>query len=652
MSGSAPDGADTTVPVPRPKPVPGAGRHAGAAAGSRRNRLWPKVSLAAFLAGTSGLLVGIAILSVLLLTVTANFQNTFTLLNDKAVLVMETLVERITDRVATVQPTVKALTRAYQEGKIDLATSPTREAFLSGILSGAPVIRAILFYDRDFVASGLYRADDGTFVPTPVQTSISPEIRNALSGIRPGDPPIWGPPVNVGSGTFMNVAAPLMRKGRLDGYIVAAVGIDGFTSVVEEVGRENDGAVALFYGEDTVFAHTTLAGKLVPLDFTSTDPTVPLAQLEDPVLRHFPERTELEGFARARQAGVSVSGITANDEQYVVITKSIPRHGPKPWIAVLYQPEYQVSDELRRLRGSFVLGLGLLVLAVITAIFTGRSIARAVGRIAPEAERIARFEFEQVGRLPESRIFEVDTEARAFNSMVQGLRTFSLYVPRQLVHRLLQRGFEEATRSRSQQATVLFTDIVGFTALSERMTAEEAARVLNAHFAGLVACVEEEFGIIDKFMGDGMMAFWAELDVPDHADRAIRAALSIKRHAEACAAQSRLNGDPPLRIRIGVHSGSVIVGNLGSPDRVNYTIVGDTVNVAARLESFGRNIDASADAIILASEATVDRLSFPVVREPVGAVHLTGREALVDIWRIVDREMPAALTGPQEPNAG
>jgi adenylate cyclase len=632
--------------VPRAKPLPETGH---ARAGSPRNRLWPKMSLAAFLAGTSGMLVGIAILSVLLLTVAANFRNTYTLLNDKAVLVMETLVERITDRVANVEPSVSALTRLYASGAFGFERTDKRTALLEGMLLADQAVRAIVIYSRDFNAEGVYRDAEGNVEFTTRAEAVSPQIEEALRALRLGDPPRWGPPVYVAGATFMNVAAPLSRDGHLDGYVVAAVGIDGFSAIVEDVGRKFSSAVALLYGDDTVFAHTTLSGQLVPLDAKEQSPTMPFDRLSDPILSQFANRKPLDGFQRARQAGVSVSTITTAEGPFVVLTRQIEGYGPKPWNAVLFQPDYEVMDEIHRLRGSFLIGLVLLALSVVVAIFTGRSIARAVGRIAPEAERIARFEFEQVGRLPESRIFEVDTEARAFNSMVEGLRTFSLYVPRQLVHRLLLRGFDEATRSRSQEATVLFTDIVGFTALSEHMTAEQASCVLNAHFAGLVACVEEEFGMIDKFMGDGMMAFWAEHDVPDHADRAVRAALAIKRHAEACAAQSRQSGEPALRIRIGVHSGSVIVGNLGAPDRVNYTIVGDTVNVASRLESFGRNIDASADAIVLASEETVARLSFPVVREPVGAVHLTGREALVEIWRLVGIEMPRGLVAPTDP---
>lgn len=592
------------------------------------------MSLALFLAGTSGLLVACALMSVLVLTVAANFQNTFTLLNDKAVLVMETLTERITGRVENVEPAVSELTRFYADGVIEVTPTDTREALLKGMLSGAPAIQAIVFYDTDFAASGIFRDEDGSFKTTSRENSVSREVEDALDTVKLGDPPRWGPPLNVGGQTYMNVAAPLSRKGRLDGYVVAAVSISGFSKIVEEVGRRNDGAVALLYGDNTLFAQTTLAGVPVALNPTREQPTIPLADSRDPVLKQFAGRRELSGFSRAQLAGVSVSNIVAGDESYVVMSQAITGYGPEPWIAVLYRPAYEVMDEVHRLRGSFMIGLVLLIASVIVAIFTARGIARAIGRIAPEAERIARLELDAVRQLPGSRIHEVDTEARAFNAMVDGLRTFSIYVPKQLVRRLIQRGFADATRSRAREATVMFTDIVGFTALSERMSAEEAASRLNAHFDGLVSCVEEEFGIVDKFMGDGMMAFWAANDVPDHADRAVRAALAIAKKVEACTAKARAEGDVELRIRIGLHTGSVIVGNLGGADRVNYTIVGDTVNVAARLESFGRNVDPDADATILASAETVAHLSFETRRESVGAVRLTGREAEVDVWRL------------------
>ncbi|MEW5421362.1 adenylate/guanylate cyclase domain-containing protein [Amorphus sp. 3PC139-8] len=612
------------------------GAYSGFASSAQASRRWPKFSLATFLAVTSGLLVAISLLSVLFLAVAANFQNTYSLLNQNAVLVMEALEERIKGSVETVAPAVSQLARFYSAGEIGLEASEKRTALVQGVLSGAPIIEAVVFYTKDFEASGIYREKGGTFRTADERRVISPLIKKALGTIKPGDVPRWGPPVHVDGATYMNVAAPLTHDGRLDGYVVAAVGIDGFSRVVEEIGRENNGAVALLYGWDTVFAYTDRAGQLVPIKSSEADPTVPLADTGDPVLRAFNARRPLDGFERAWAAGVSVSSLRADGENYVVMLQTLEGYGPKPWIAVLDFPEYEMMDELHRLRGSLVVGLGLLILSLIVAVFAGKLVARAIGRIAPEADRIARFEFESVRRLPESRIHEVDSEARAFNAMVEGLRTFSMYVPRQLVQRLVQRGFAEATRSRSQQATVLFTDIVGFTALSEHMSAEEASARLNTHFAGLVKWVEEEFGIVDKFMGDGMMAFWAEHDVVDHADHAVRAAFAIKRTVQAAAAEARAKGEPALRIRIGLHSGPVIVGNLGSPDRVNYTIVGDTVNVASRLESFGRNIDACADAIILASEETVNRLTVPVIREPVGAAHLPGREALVEIWRLID----------------
>jgi len=137
------------------------------------------MSLAAFLAGTSGMLVGIAILCVLFLTVAANVRNTYTLLNERAVLVMETLVERITDRVSNVEPTVSALTRLYTSGAFGFERTDTRTALLEGMLLADQAVRAIVIYTRDFNAEGVYRDDRGNVEFTTRAEAVSPTIEDA-----------------------------------------------------------------------------------------------------------------------------------------------------------------------------------------------------------------------------------------------------------------------------------------------------------------------------------------------------------------------------------------------------------------------------------------------------------------------------------------
>ena len=135
----------------------------------------------------------------------------------------------------------------------------------------------------------------------------------------------------------------------------------------------------------------------------------------------------------------------------------------------------------------------------------------------------------------------------------------------------------------------MFTDIVEFTPQAEDLPEQETADLLNHHFALLGACIDHEHGVIDKYIGDSVMAVWGGLSrMDDHADHAVRAALAIARVIREDNAIRRAAGKPPIRVRIGLHSGPVVVGNIGAPGRVNFTVVGDTVNVAQRFEQLGK----------------------------------------------------------------
>jgi adenylate cyclase len=170
------------------------------------------------------------------------------------------------------------------------------------------------------------------------------------------------------------------------------------------------------------------------------------------------------------------------------------------------------------------------------------------------------------------------------------------------------------------------------------------ADFLNRHFGLIGRHVEAEHGTIDKYIGDSVMAFWgAPLSDPDHALHAARAALAI---AETLAADNRRRakkGLAPVRIRIGLHTGLAIVGNVGAPGRVNYTLIGDTVNAAQRLEQLGKSFDDGSDCIVLASAALAAHLPPDVPRRAVGDQTLRGM-GIFEVYRLGKVEAP--VTAP------
>ncbi len=148
---------------------------------------------------------------------------------------------------------------------------------------------------------------------------------------------------------------------------------------------------------------------------------------------------------------------------------------------------------------------------------------------------------------------------------------------------LLQLGGEE------RELTVLFAELQGFTSLSENMPPKDLVKFLNSYLTEMTEIILAEGGIIDKFEGDAIMAeFGIPLSVPDHADRAVRAALKMQEHVQALRRSGDENGFAGLKCRIGINTGAMIVGNMGSDKAFDYTVIGDAVNLAARLEAFNK----------------------------------------------------------------
>ena len=249
------------------------------------------------------------------------------------------------------------------------------------------------------------------------------------------------------------------------------------------------------------------------------------------------------------------------------------------------------------------------MLALIAAIVLGKRLARPIKAIAAQAHLVADLDLDDVEPLPRSRVLEFDDQASAFNAMLTGLRAFSAYVPRSLVARLVRTGDADATRPREAIVTVMFTDIAGFTSISEQLPATAGAAILNHHFSLLCDAIGAEGGTVDKFLGDGAMAFFGAPDrLKGHGAAAVRAAIAIREALKADNRTAVENGRPPLSVRIGIHTGPVIVGNIGAADRVNYTIVGDTVNVSQRLQELGKLLSPDAETAIVISGETAARL--------------------------------------------
>lgn len=578
--------------------------------------------------------VAIAIGLVLALSVSANFKNTFSLLNDKTILSTQALESQIATHFQSVENAVTGLKPFFEDGTLSVEDRERVYEDFSIALKTNTDLTTLVVTDGDGRRVGVFRAPNGKLwrinsdVPPPgMKTDEFPDI-TAESG------PVWGPIMRHTSGLFANVTVPLVYEGQMFAALTAATTMANLSQLVAAQDEGTDNTVFILSGSGEVLMHSDAdwlqTGGSIAHNIPGSWETV-----GDPVLAAMASEQPLNEFGRASDLGIDVSIIETQADDYLMMRREVAGFSTEPLTVGQYYRGATVSREVERLAGSGFVGLGALIVSVLIAVWLGRRVSRPLRNLARQSERVATLSLQDVEPLPRSRVVEMDQVASAFNAMVEGLKAMNIYVPRSLFIKLMRLGGGEAAEARKAELTILFTDIVGFTALSENMSAEEAAALLNQHFAILVQAVEDEGGTVDKFMGDGMLAFWgAPDDQPDHAAAAVRTARRIAAALKTSNEAAKAEGRPQIRMRIGIHTGEALVGNVGAHDRWNYTVVGDTVNAAERLQHLGREVAGDPQVTILASADTVRCLPNEQNRTQVGEHHLRGRAGRMEVYWI------------------
>ncbi|MBD9393102.1 CHASE2 domain-containing protein [Acidovorax sp. ACV01] len=210
---------------------------------------------------------------------------------------------------------------------------------------------------------------------------------------------------------------------------------------------------------------------------------------------------------------------------------------------------------------------------------------------------------------------------------------FAQYVPPAVVSRLIAQPDLMRLGGEAREVTLMFTDLANFTTLSEQLSAEQTVEVLTAYFNAMTPIVHATGGTVDKFIGDAVMAFWgAPLDDPQHAEHAVAAAVAMQQAMAVLVADLRARGLPPIHMRIGLHTGRVVVGNVGSEQRFSYTAIGDAVNLAARLEGANKAFGTG----ILLSAATAAQLPPTVLLRALDDVVVKGKTEPVRVFTPCD----------------
>ena len=319
-------------------------------------------------------------------------------------------------------------------------------------------------------------------------------------------------------------------------------------------------------------------------------------------------------------------------EEFQVLTSMLERHGENTIFAVLQRSTREALESSNRLQVIllFLAGLSLLI-TLIGSLRIARRITRPVSVLADAAQRLAKGEYRQPVSIQQND--EIGDLAIAFDSMVRGLverdnmrdllgKVASPAVAEQLLKQSIELGGEERT------VTVMFTDIRNFTTLCEQLSPQQSLSLLNRYLTQMSEVVEEFEGVVDKYTGDGVMAlFGAPIGRAGDAERALKAGMEICRRITELGSQLAREGMPAPLVGIGINTSRVIAGNIGSATRLNYTVLGDGVNLASRLESLTKRYRVS----IVVGHTTRELVPEIVYRE-LDKVRVKGRAAPVRIY--------------------
>ncbi|WP_018098218.1 adenylate/guanylate cyclase domain-containing protein [Sinorhizobium meliloti] len=295
-----------------------------------------------------------------------------------------------------------------------------------------------------------------------------------------------------------------------------------------------------------------------------------------------------------------------------------------------------IDENIRRIA---LVVLAMAALAAATAVgFANFLFARPLARVAEQLRAVERFSLESIRHHP-TFLAELNDLSQALKRMAGGLSAFARYMPLDVVRPLVEGGVEPKPGGELCEVTVLFADLPGFTELTERLGPGVEPH-LTRFLTIAVAAVHAEGGTVDKFIGDAVMAIW---NVPrkqaDHAARACRAAVAIR---------AAMHEDPPItagenviRVRIGINSGTALVGNIGSAERLSYTAIGDTVNLASRLV----NVAKEGGVEIVLSDATMRELGAEPITRPLGLATVRGKARPVGVHTIDQPKVRSAGGG-------
>lgn len=336
----------------------------------------------------------------------------------------------------------------------------------------------------------------------------------------------------------------------------------------------------------------------------------------------------------------------SEDQKYLAAVHPMPLTFGKNWQVVIIDPFHDLFKGLIQHQNEAV-GISILILLAASAlvIYFSHKISDPIVRLSLEVRKIQHLDLDSNQRI-ETSIAELLMMDASIASMRSALRSFGRYVPKEVVKQLVEHGQKIEIGGENKEVAIFFTDITDFTGIAETMSPEQVTSMLADYFSVLSDLILSNHGTIDKYMGDGIMAFWgAPEELPHPTETACYTALACQAGLKAFNQRQAEKGAPLLETRIGIGTGSAIVGNIGTEERMNYTALGDIVNTTSRFQALNTHYRTK----IIIGEKTMRKAGPNFLSRAIDYVEIKGKRQKQTIYELIGLiDGPEAVRATEE----
>ena len=424
----------------------------------------------------------------------------------------------------------------------------------------------------------------------------------------------------------ITIASPFYKDGELAGVVAADISLDNLSQFLAERVVSPSAMSLIIDEQEKVIANSNLKEKVKLVDKKVNLKHIGALDNDLPALAMVQQ-------SKADNKDNFTFKHPTTKEEYAVSFSSFASDANKRWQILILAPLDDFSGPLKE-NNKRLLFFGTLAifLQVLFIYFLSRLIAKPLEKLEKKVNDVRELRPAVDNVLIESPIREIASLSRAVDTLDHAVRSFAAFVPVGLVKHLIESNQQLQLGGESRFLTMMFCDVEAFSKLAETSPTNELLARISSYLEAVTLAVNEQYGTVDKFIGDSAMAFWgAPAPLHDHAWYACAAALRIKQRLTVLNEQWVAQGLAPLQVRIGIHCDAVMVGNIGSKHRMSYTAMGDAVNLTSRLEGINKDYGTQ----ICVSQAIYREVGERLNLRPINEVNVKGRRSALQIYELL-----------------